>query len=62
MQISGAIYTPCGALELSNNAQLTTQSGGTMTVVANTIYVTGSAGIAAVGSTSSTGTGVVLQQ
>ena len=62
MQISGAIYTPCGALELSNNAQLTTQSGGTMTVVANTIYVAGSAGIAAVGSTSSTGTGVVLQQ
>ncbi len=62
MQISGAFYAPCGTLELSNDAQLTTQSGGTMTVVANVIYVTGSAGIAAVGSTSSSGTGVVLQR
>jgi Flp pilus assembly protein TadG len=62
MQISGAIYTPCATLELSNDAQLTTQSGGTMTVVADVIYVTGSAGIAAAGSTTSAGNAVVLQQ
>ena len=47
LAIDGAIYTPCGALDLSNNAKIVPQSGGAATYVANTIHTTGSAGITA---------------
>jgi hypothetical protein len=49
LQMSGAFYTPCGALQLSNNAQITTASGGTLQVIADAIQVVGSAGIALTG-------------
>jgi Flp pilus assembly protein TadG len=45
LQASGAIYTPCGALNLSNNIQLKPTTGGNLNVVAQTIYATGSAGL-----------------
>jgi Flp pilus assembly protein TadG len=44
---SGAFYAPCGSLDMSNNAQLVAAAAGGMSVVANTIEVSGSAGIAA---------------
>ena len=50
--VSGAFYAPCGQLDMSNNAQLVTASGGAMSVIANTIEAVGSAGISAVSSTS----------
>ncbi len=53
LQISGEFYAPCGALNLSNDAQMTTPTGGTMGVVANTISVVGSAAISAAASSSS---------
>jgi hypothetical protein len=61
LQITGDIYTPCGALDLSNNAQLkavATTTNGVVTqtnfgVVANSIYVTGSAGLSTATATSS---------
>jgi hypothetical protein len=64
LQVSGAIYMPCGALQLSNNAALTTASGGAMSVVVDTLSVTGSASIAASAAGTSTGgaASVVLQQ
>ena len=55
LQVSGEFYAPCGAVNLSNNAKLTTASGGSMGVVANTIYATGSGGISAAGSGSTSG-------
>ena len=51
--VSGAFYAPCGKLSMSNNAQFKTASGGSMSVVANTIEAVGSAGIAAAGSATS---------
>ena len=63
LQISGSIYAPCGELELNNNAQITTKSGGTSNVIASTIYATGSAGLSVSGgSSSSTSTQVSLTQ
>jgi len=55
LQVSGDFYAPCGALQMSNNAQLTTASGGSMRVIANTISAVGSAGISASSSTSTSG-------
>lgn len=52
LQISGAFYAPCGALDLNNNAQIITVSGKSTSVIANTIYATGSAGISVAGSSS----------
>ena len=49
LQISGSFYAPCGALDLNNNAQLTTVGGKSTSVIANTIYATGSAGISVSG-------------
>ena len=64
LQMSGAVYVPCGPLQLGNNAQLTTASGGSLSVIAETIDVTGSAGIAATASSTSSGgaIAVVLEQ
>lgn len=64
LEVSGAFYSPCGALELSNNAHLVAASGQSMSVIADTIHVTGSAGIAAAtdSSSASTSTRVVLLQ
>ncbi len=47
--VSGAFYAPCGKLSMSNNAQFDTASGGSMSVIANTIEAVGSAGISAAG-------------
>lgn len=51
--VSGAFYAPCGKLSMSDNAQLKTEDGGAMSVVADTIDAAGSAGIAAAGSAAS---------
>jgi Flp pilus assembly protein TadG len=59
MQVSGQFYAPCGALNLSNNAQFTAASGSAMGVVASTLSVVGSAGIAA---TPNTGSGSASAQ
>ena len=55
LEVSGAFYAPCGALQMSNNAQLTTASGGSMSVIVNTISAVGSAGISAASSTGGSG-------
>jgi Flp pilus assembly protein TadG len=66
LEMSGAVYAPCGAMDLSNNAKLVAASGETLSVVADTIHVTGSAAIAAASgnssSSASANTQVVLQQ
>jgi Flp pilus assembly protein TadG len=46
LQVSGSIYTPCGELNLNNNAKLTAASNSYFGVVAQTIYATGSASLA----------------
>jgi Flp pilus assembly protein TadG len=65
LQATGTIYTPCGALDLSNNIKLTANSGGSFGVVAQTIYATGSASLSTTasgsGSSSSTVQIVLLQ-
>ena len=55
LNVSGAFYAPCGDLEMSNNAQLTTAAGGSLSVVAYAIEMEGSAGISA--SAANTGAG-----
>lgn len=52
---SGTIYAPCGTVKLENNAQLTTASGGSLSVIASEIYVTQSASIQATGANTSSG-------
>jgi Flp pilus assembly protein TadG len=39
---TGAIYTPCGALDINNNAKITPATGGALSIVASTIYASGS--------------------
>lgn len=53
--LSGALYAKCGALTLSNNIQMNAASGAGLKVVASTIYVAGSAGIAAAATAPATG-------
>jgi hypothetical protein len=65
LQVGGEIYTPCGALDLSNNAKLTATSSNNFGVVANTIYATGSASLTtntSGSSSSSSGTVITLLQ
>jgi Flp pilus assembly protein TadG len=64
LQVSGNIYMPCGALNLSNNAHLNAAPGADMSVIADTINVVGSAGIDAAsgGSSGSGASKVVLMQ
>lgn len=65
LDISGAFYAPCGALNLSNNVQMDTASGGWMKVIASTIYASGSAGINAsypTGSSGGSGPGIPGQR
>lgn len=45
LSLTGGIYMPCGALNVSNNIRLNAASGATMRVVAKTIYAAGSAQI-----------------
>jgi hypothetical protein len=45
LSMNGSFYAKCGLLELTNNIQMNAAAGGTMRVVANTIYAAGSAGI-----------------
>jgi Flp pilus assembly protein TadG len=59
LQFTGQFYAPCGALNISNDAQLKAAPGASMGVVANTISVVGSGGIVA---TSNTGPGSVPSQ
>jgi Flp pilus assembly protein TadG len=69
LQASGEIYTPCGAINLSNNAQLkpaTTTTGGVTTtdnfgVVAQTIYAAGSAGLTTYAGSSSSSSSSSVQ-
>jgi Flp pilus assembly protein TadG len=42
LQASGAIYTPCSGLDLSNGSTLKTATGGGLAIVSQTIYATGS--------------------
>ncbi len=64
LTLNGALYMPSVNLQISNNAVLKAASGGTLSVVANTITTCGSARLDAVGSGSggSSGTTVVLLQ
>ena len=64
LNVSGAIYMPCGELDLSNNAHLNAASGASMSVIADVINVTNEAGIAAAsgGSSGSSASKVVLMQ
>jgi len=55
LDLSGAFYAPCGALNISNNVQMDTASGGSLSVIASTIYASGSAGINAISSSSGSG-------
>ena len=50
LALSGTFYAPCGALNISNNVQMTTATGGSLSVIASTIYAAGSAGINATSS------------
>jgi Flp pilus assembly protein TadG len=59
LQFTGQFYAPCGALNISNNAQLKAAPGASMGVVASTLSVVGSGGIAA---TSNSGPGSVPSQ
>jgi Flp pilus assembly protein TadG len=64
LQVSGDIYTPCGALDLNNNAQLKATAANNFGVIADTIYATGSASLSTntSGSTTSTSTVITLLQ
>jgi hypothetical protein len=53
--MSGTFYAPCGALNLSGNLQMTAPKGGSLSVIASTIYASGSAGINAGNSSSGSG-------
>ncbi|MBV9734926.1 MAG: hypothetical protein JO209_03375 [Acidisphaera sp.] len=66
LELSGSFYAACGALNASNNAKIEAAGSSAMSVVASTIYATGSAAITAATSQSgsgSSGTGslVLLQ-
>jgi Flp pilus assembly protein TadG len=65
LQISGEIYTPCGALNLSNNVKLTSVAGSTVGfgVEASTLSVQGSASLSVgAGSSSSSAAQIALLQ
>ena len=55
LDVAGAIYTPCGELDLSNNAHLNAAPNETMSVIADVIHVSGSAGIIANSGSNSSG-------
>jgi len=65
LQATGAIYTPCSGLDFTNNTALKPTSGGSLSVVAQTLYAAGSASslstAVASGSSSSTTTITLLQ-
>ena len=64
LSLNGTLYMPSVNLQISNDAVLKAASGGTLSVVANTITTCGSARLDAVGNGSggSSGTTVVLLQ
>jgi Flp pilus assembly protein TadG len=45
LTMAGSFYAKCGALNMTNNIQMNAASGATFRVIANSIYVAGSAGI-----------------
>ena len=47
LQASGELYTPCGQLDLTNNAKIVAPSGGGLGAVAAQVIATGSANITA---------------
>jgi hypothetical protein len=65
LQVSGSIYTPCGQLQMNNNAKLTAASNSYFGVVAQTFQVFGSASLststATGGTAASTTTYTLLQ-
>lgn len=62
LQMSGELYTPCGQVNLSNNAQIKPISGAGLGVVAATIVATGSAGLTATSGNADGAAQVVLTQ
>ncbi len=62
--LSGAVYMPCSAVDVGNNAQVKAPLNGTMTFIGKTVYVHGSAVLAASGSGTGTagGSTAVLTQ
>ncbi len=61
--ISGALYFPCGQLAINNNALVSPASGGSLTVVADTINLEGSATLkTSSGGSGTGGSTVVLTQ
>jgi len=45
LTMAGAFYAKCGALNMTNNIQMNAATGASFRVIANSIYVAGSAGI-----------------
>jgi Flp pilus assembly protein TadG len=65
LQATGAIYTPCSGLDFTNNTALKTATGGSLSVVAQTLYAAGSASslsTAASSSASSSASQITLLQ
>jgi hypothetical protein len=60
LDLSGAFYAPCGALNLSNNAVLAAISGSSLNVVAQTLSAIGSAEIEAATGSGSGGSSVTI--
>ncbi|OYV50612.1 MAG: hypothetical protein B7Z78_10715 [Rhodospirillales bacterium 20-60-12] len=55
MTLNGAIYAPSANFQINNDAVLKAATGGTLSLVANTVTVCGSAQLQAAGSASSSG-------
>ena len=60
--VNGAIYAPCADMTVNNNAQINAPLNLSLNVVANTIHVTGSAGIRTSNGTSGSAANAVLTQ
>ncbi len=64
LNLSGVIYAPCSAADVGNNAQLAAPLNGSLTFVAKTVYVHGSAALrtSASSSAGSSGASALLTQ
>ncbi|MBV9783502.1 MAG: hypothetical protein JO264_06745 [Acidisphaera sp.] len=60
LELSGDFYAPCGAVDANNNAQIIAAPSSSMSVIADTVYATGSAMIAASSTTSGSGSSGAL--
>lgn len=59
LKLSGAIYMPCGELQVLNNAQFTAPANGALTIVANRILASSNASIQAASASASGGANAV---